>query len=200
MNPALIIFIKNPELGKAKTRLAATIGDENALQIYLQLLSITRTVATQTRCEKLLFYSSVVDENDDWPNDAFTKMLQSQGDLGEKMESAFHTAFERGNQPVIIIGSDCPTVTPALLEEAIHALSENDFVAGPADDGGYYLLGMRDFHPFVFREMQWSTSDVLNESLKRIRRENLKIHLLKTLTDIDDIHDLRKFPELFPGF
>lgn len=191
--PAIIIFIKNPELGKAKTRLAATVGDERALAIYKELLRHTReTVLKIEYCEKHLFYSSFVDEKDDWPNDQFTKKLQPSGDLGTRIITAFEDVFQT-NQPVLIVGSDCASLTSEILEEAIEKLKENDFVIGPAEDGGYYLIGMNEFTPAVFKDIAWSTEQVLPQTISKIQEHGWTFGLLPTLSDIDYEEDWEKW-------
>ena len=138
----LLLFIKNPRLGYVKTRLAASVGNEAALQIYHILLEKTREAALGSEAERWLWYSDEIPENDDWSANLFNKKLQPGGDLGNRMSGAFNAAFEAGAQKVVIIGSDCPEVTGELLEEAFDQLASNDVVIGPTFDGGYYLLGM----------------------------------------------------------
>ena len=191
--PAIIIFIKNPELGKAKTRLAATVGDERALAIYKELLRHTRETVLQIRnCEKYLFYSSFINEQDDWPNDFFHKKLQPKGDLGTRITTAFEDVFET-NQPVLIVGSDCASLTSEILAEAINALKENDFVIGPAEDGGYYLIGMNEFSPLVFEDIAWSTEQVLPQTIDKVHELGMTFGLLPTLSDIDYEEDWEKW-------
>ena len=113
----LIIFIKNAEKGKVKTRLASTLGDDMALKIYYALLHHTRKVVQALPVNRLLFYSRFIHEGDDWPASDFQKHLQEGNDLGERMVNAFALAFQH-YQKVIIIGSDCASLTPAIVEEA----------------------------------------------------------------------------------
>ena len=191
--PAIIIFIKNPELGKAKTRLASTVGDERALAIYKELLRHTReTVLKIENCERHLFYSSFVDKEDDWSNDSFNKKLQPSGDLGNRITTAFEDVFKT-NQPVLIVGSDCASLTAEILEEAIESLKIFDFVIGPADDGGYYLIGMNDFQPSVFEDIAWSTEQVLPQTINKIQELGKNFGLLATLSDIDYEEDWKKW-------
>ena len=96
----LLIFIKNPEKGKVKTRLAGTVGDDRALKIYQSLLAHTRNIALSVAAERFLFYSSFVDKNDDWQAADFTKAMQSTGDLGDRMEKAFAAVLARHDKAV----------------------------------------------------------------------------------------------------
>lgn len=190
--PTLLIFIKNPELGKAKTRLAQSVGPERALKIYEALLQHTCQVAQSVDAQRMLFYSTFVDEEDQWPNQDFAKYLQVAGGLGERMAAAFAQAFAEGGGPVLIIGSDCAQLTPAIVEQGIQSLETHDFVIGPAEDGGYYLIGMREFHPEVFQNITWSTEEVLPQTLAIIGSRKWSHHLLPVLSDIDYEEDWAK--------
>ena len=192
MYPTLIIFIKNPELGKAKTRLAQSVGPEKALQIYLALLGHTREVAQAVPARRMLFYSSFVDVKDAWPAADFDKYLQASGGLGERMEEAFRSAFDEQQGPVLIIGSDCAQLTSTIVQQGIEALATHDFVIGPAEDGGYYLLGMREFHPEVFQGVRWSTASVFSQTEAIIQEHQWSLALLPTLSDIDYLEDWEK--------
>ncbi len=193
MRPALIIFIKNPKLGTAKTRIAKTTGDEKALRIYKELLNYTRKVSLEADVDRFLYYSSFIDENDQWSADGFEKRLQHDTpDLGARMASAFRQIFKT-NAPVLIIGSDCATLTPTHLAKAIETLKTNDFVIGPSTDGGYYLLGMSQFEPAVFHNIEWSTEEVLPATLLKIKELGKKYQLLEPLTDIDTEADWEEF-------
>lgn len=187
---ALIVFVKNPEKGKVKTRLARTVGDDAALKWYLHMLNHTRETTLQVEAHRYLFYSQFVDEQDDWPAEAFDKRVQIAGELGEKMKHAFRKAFAEGHGKVVIVGSDCLDLRKHHLEEAVAALDQKDFVIGPAEDGGYYLLGMRKFQPQVFDGKTWSTESVLPDTLADIKEMNAEVHLLQTLSDVDFEEDL----------
>jgi rSAM/selenodomain-associated transferase 1 len=190
--PTLLIFVKNPEKGKVKTRLARGVGEERALRIYRALLAHTRWVTQAVEARRLLFYSSFIPEADYWPASRFEKHLQAPGDLGERMRAAFVEGFRRGG-PVVIVGSDCPQLTPRIIEEALARLAQHDFAIGPALDGGYYLLGMRSFRPEVFEEMTWSTPEVFAETIRRIEAMGSTYALLPTLADIDYQEDWERY-------
>jgi rSAM/selenodomain-associated transferase 1 len=185
---ALLIFIKNPEKGKVKTRLAKDAGDDRALAIYLELLRHTREIALELDVHRHLFYSSFIDTADDWPADRFQKKIQEQGDLGSRMKDAFRQAFQSASS-VVIIGSDCASLTKEIVEQAFDALQEHDFVIGPAMDGGYYLLGMRSFQASVFDLETWSTEDVFSETIRQMDTLDSSYHCLPTLSDIDYLKD-----------
>jgi rSAM/selenodomain-associated transferase 1 len=189
---ALIIFIKNPEKGKVKTRLAQTVGAEKALAIYKALLGHTRRIAEVLPCQRYLFYDQYINKKDDWSNRKFHKLLQASGDLGKRMATAFQTVFEK-NQSVVIIGSDCASLNPGIIEEAFEKLASFPYVIGPAMDGGYYLLGMQRFTPELFQNMPWSTADVFPTTIERIEALDATYHLLPKLSDIDYEEDWEKF-------
>ncbi len=189
----VILFIRNPELGKVKTRLAATVGDEEALAIYHFLLHHTRRVALETDARRLLFYSENMASNDDWDPGLFEKHLQHGGDLGERMHQAFQTAFDGGAGKAVIAGSDCPELEADILNDAFGLLDTYDVVLGPSADGGYYLLGLNMPAPELFENMVWSTETVLSETLVRIKNTGKSCALLPVLNDVDTEEDWLRF-------
>jgi uncharacterized protein len=189
---ALIIFVRNAVLGKVKTRLAASIGDEMALRVYQKLLAHTRETCAQVDGQRLVYYSDHIDPEDSWGAGLFKKRVQSGADLGARMGNAFQTCFnQEKSTKALIIGSDCPDLTPKLLTQAFEALDQSDLVIGPALDGGYYLLGLRAYHAELFENMQWSTDQVASETIARAEKVNLKIHQLPVLRDVDELADLQ---------
>ena len=185
---ALIIFVRNPVLGKVKTRIAATIGDENALAIYKHLLQYTKQIVSLVDVTKHIFYADELNGNDLW--DGNEKYLQSGVDLGDRLKNAFNCVFAKGYSKVIIIGSDCFELTPDILNSAFDKLNRSDIVIGPAKDGGYYLLGMGKPNPYLFDNIQWSTNRVLHETIEIMRENNLSFSLLTELNDIDEAKDI----------
>lgn len=189
LKQVLLIFIRNPELGKVKTRLARVLGDVETLNVYRFLLERVRAASLGVGAARWLFYSEQVPASDNWPNALFDKKLQASGDLGERMSAAFRAAFEGGANRVLIIGSDCPELSAEVLEGAFQALERHDFVLGPTPDGGYYLLGMKQYQPAVFQEIVWSTDTVRAETLKKIDGLGKTVALLPVLTDMDEAGD-----------
>jgi len=188
-----MVFVKNPELGKVKTRLAKTMGDERALEVYKELLQHTSNVANKVTSDKAVFYSSFIDKADMWANEAYDKYLQEGNDLGEKMLNAFGLAFQQGYEKIIIIGSDCYELAPEIVEQAFVRLEEKDVVIGPAKDGGYYLLGMKSLYMKLFSNKPWSTENVLVDTLLDVKEMGLNYELLETLSDVDHETDLEEF-------
>ncbi len=186
----LIIFYRNPELGKVKTRLAASIGDAKAYAIYLLLAQHTRSITQDLPQNKALYYSDYIDTEDAWSNNRFQKFLQSGEDLGEKMENAFKAGFNFGYKSICIIGTDCLDLTGQIISEAFRQLLSHDVVIGPAVDGGYYLLGMNYLHEALFKNKKWSTESVLTNTLDDAEVSGLSVFQLQVLNDIDRIEDL----------
>jgi rSAM/selenodomain-associated transferase 1 len=188
----LIIFIKNPEKGKVKTRLAAEVGEEKALQIYRSLLRKVRKLSGDYPVRRFLFYSRFIDRQDEWTEDLFQKHLQEGAGLGERMHNAFEIAFQQVERAVII-GSDCPELSSDHLDEAFQALRDKEVAIGPAQDGGYYLLGLKTPSPFLFEKMTWSTSQVFRETMERIKNRKKTVHVLPALSDIDYASDWEEY-------
>jgi uncharacterized protein len=191
-HPALIIFVKNPVLGQVKTRLAADTGREKALEVYLDLLHRTRRCALDYPGEKRIYYSDWIPEQDLWDPDMFHKNLQTGGDLGTRMSNAFNEVLPTLG-PALLIGSDCPYLTSALLLEAAQHLKKLDCVLGPAKDGGYYLIGLRNPITGIFRDINWSSDAVLQQTLNALQKAHARYHLLPTLEDIDTLADWSRF-------
>jgi uncharacterized protein len=188
---ALIIFIKNPQLGKVKTRIDQELGDDVALMIYNDLLKITQNTASQANCRRILFYSDFIDESDDWDNTLYDKQLQKGEDLGERMKNAFDYAFQDPKtQHAVIIGSDCPHLATWHIEKAFIGLDTHDFSLGPAQDGGYYLLGMKELQEEIFDNKQWSTHSVLADTHNQMRTLRKSCYLLPSLADVDTIENI----------
>lgn len=185
----LIIFIRNPEIGKVKTRLAKTIGNTAALQLYKLLLQHTFEVTKPINCDKIVYYSEAIAKDDIW-DASYQKKIQQGNDLGQRMHHAFEAAFKAGYKKAVIIGSDIFDLTPAHIKEAFTMLNTNNVVLGPAEDGGYYLLGMKTLHSQIFKEKTWGTATVLAETLKDLK--GIKTHFLEILNDIDTYEDLEK--------
>ncbi|MCC9137852.1 TIGR04282 family arsenosugar biosynthesis glycosyltransferase [Pontibacter silvestris] len=186
----LILFVRNPELGKVKTRLAASVGPIAALNIYVRLLKHTLLATQHLTAEKVVYYSDKVETDDLWPDEKYQKKLQPTGDLGDKMSAAFAAAFAEGYSSVVIIGSDCQQLTQKIVELAFRKLQEHDVVIGPALDGGYYLLGMRHYYPKLFRDKRWSSAHVFPDTVQDVEELNLSYALLPLLSDLDYIEDL----------
>lgn len=191
---ALLVFARNPEPGRVKTRLASEIGADEAARVYGRM---ARAVVDEVRSGpyRVIVCFDPPDARREvagWlDGDGLTLRPQVDGGMGERLSEAFDQAF-RTAQRVCVIGTDAPGVDRELVEEAFRALDEADVVLGPAADGGYYLLAIARPVPDLFRDIPWSTSDVLDTTLERARDTGLTTTLLRTLSDVDTLADLRE--------
>jgi uncharacterized protein len=189
-NDLLIIFYRNAEVGKVKTRLASTLGAPRALEIYIYLTEHTKQITESIEIDKVVFYSERVISNDLWPDTSYHKAVQHGMNLGEKMKHAFEKAFSDGYKKVCIIGTDCLELTSEIIREGFDLLNTYDAVLGPAKDGGYYLLGMKKMHKTLFENKAWSTPSVAQDTIEDFRSLTLRFALLPELSDIDTVDDL----------
>lgn len=175
-------------LGKVKTRLAKSIGDIGAFEVYKGLVDITETETKKmTNCNIRVYFSDVVIESK-WSD--CEKYVQEGIGLGMRMENAFKEGFADGYEKVILIGSDLPDLKAELINESFNNLDHFDVVLGPAEDGGYYLIGMSSQKDFIFRNKSWSTEKLLEQTMTELDKKEISYHLLDQLNDIDTLEDL----------
>lgn len=186
----LLIFVKHPIKGQVKTRLAKGIGEEKALSVYQALLAYTAEMVQDVQADKVVFYGNQLPERDLWSEAGYARYLQEGPDLGVRMAQAFQWGFQQGYTKIQIIGSDNPDLTTHIIEEGYAALDTSAVSLGPAEDGGYYLLGMKTFIPSLFVQKQWSTETVLEATVNDLVEAQLSYHLLPTLNDVDTLEDL----------
>jgi uncharacterized protein len=191
---ALVVFLKDPRPGGVKTRLAAAIGAEAAAALYRALAEevLEATTPAVGDYERLVFFDppESLPQMRDWLP-GVRLMAQSGRDLGARMADAFARAFARGARRVAIVGTDAPGVSRATVREAFSALDVADVVMGPADDGGYYLIGLRAPFPGLFSGVLWSTPSVREQSLARAAAAGLSVRELARLRDVDTLEDVR---------
>ena len=183
----VIVFVKNNILGKVKTRLAKSIGNVGAFNIYSELVAITEKASTKTNADKHIYFSDVVIPSI-WGNEK--KFIQKGENLGMKMQHAFQNGFDKGYENIVLIGSDLPTISKEVIEAGIANLKNNDVVFGPAEDGGYYLIGMSKMHASIFENKPWSKNNLLAITLQELKAQNQSVGLIDTLNDIDTFEDL----------
>lgn len=192
--PLVLVFTKNPVLGKVKTRLGKSIGAEKALIVYRLLLEKTAAVLSELDCDIHLYYSETIENSDVFDALHIVKKVQKGNDLGQRMSNAFKESLAN-NTPVIIVGTDLWTLEKEDFTTSIAALMSKDVVLGPSEDGGYYLLGLNHHIPELFENKEWGTASVLKSTLKDL--SNHEVHLLPKKNDIDNLNDLTAHPELF---
>ena len=193
----IITFTRNPELGKVKSRLAKSIGEVSALEVYIKLLEHTKNVLKDLDCDKAVYYSVKIRDNDIWDSKIFQKHQQFGDDLGERMQNAFENGFKKGYEKIIIVGSDLYDLNTKIIKEAFQQLENNDTVIGPAEDGGYYLLGMKTMHSSVFEIENWGTETVYKQTISKLN--NKSVYVLEILNDIDYVEDLKPY-EAFKSY
>lgn len=194
MNKGLIIFAREPLPGKVKTRLALDLGDQAAAELYAAMLGdVLEQAAALDHVRPLLFWSLETASMPCYPAFPHLQMFEQHGTtLGDRMAAAFESAFKSGIEACCIIGSDSPDLPAEYIRQAFDHLEhdEADAVFGPAEDGGYYLLGLRRSWQGLFKDIPWSTAAVLESSLERAEELGLRTTLLPTWYDLDELKDL----------
>ena len=190
-SPTISIFARLPVPGQAKTRLIPAVGEEGAARVYARLLhhTVAQVRASGVPFELRVTGGEVAAFRQLFGDDVLVAE-QGEGDLGARMA--------RVPAPAIVIGSDCPGVTPELFRVAARELRERDVVIGPATDGGYYLIGLARPMPFLFADMAWSTETVFAETLARLAARGIGPAILPELDDIDTPADLARWPDFAP--
>ena len=194
----LLIFVRNPELGKVKSRLAKSVGPKSALDIYNFLLNHTKKVTEHVNADKQIWYSNFIDQDDLWNASVYKKHIQKKHeDLGVRMQYAFEKGFQQGYKNIIIIGSDMYDIATAEINTAFEKLKNRDAIIGPAEDGGYYLLGLTQMITPLFKNKNWGTETVFKDSL--IDLKNYILEQLETKNDVDYVEDIEHIP-VFQSF
>lgn len=189
----LLVFLKAPRPGFVKTRVAATLGDPAALDIHRELVTgtLARVAGSPDGFDVELRFApdDAATEVAPWLRPGWRTVPQGDGDLGARMSRAFGDAFADGCRGVVVIGTDCPDLAAEDLRAAWDALTDHDVVIGPAEDGGYWLLGTSAPRPGLFAGIAWSSSSVLADTLSIARSEGLSVRMLRRLNDVDTAQD-----------
>ena len=197
----LVIFAKAPQPGHAKTRLIPALGAEGAAALAGRMLDHALTQAPAAATGPVELCMSPAPGDPAWEKIAIpTAVLrtgQGEGDLGERMARAVRRVTAENGQPVLLMGSDCPTLTAAVIREAVRQLQTHDAVLVPVADGGYVLIGLKSPCPALFARMAGSTATVAAETLRRMAVLNLKVWQGPLLHDIDEPADLARLPAGF---
>ncbi len=189
---ALIIFVKNPIPGNVKTRIARSVGDQRAAEIYIELLRHTRREVLKCETNRFVYYGDHINPSDLWTSAKFVKRMQRQSDLGARMHRALQEVLTN-HDSAVIIGSDCLDMNAVYIEEAFTALQSSDLVIGPTYDGGYALIGLNKTEPSLFQDIEWSTERVYQQTIKAANKKGLKVNSLKKVQDIDYYQDWLKY-------
>jgi rSAM/selenodomain-associated transferase 1 len=187
----VIVFTKNAQLGKVKTRLAATIGNEDALYAHKLLVEKTAIQLSSILCDKVVYYSNYIEDDDIFSTNGYHQHVQFGEDLGQRMHHAFCAEFNKDYSSIVMIGTDCPDLEEENITEAFELLKSNQLVLGPAHDGGYYLIGLSSPREELFSGIEWSTSSVFEKTLEIAKIAQLSAGILPTKQDIDTFDDLK---------
>ncbi|WP_449258192.1 TIGR04282 family arsenosugar biosynthesis glycosyltransferase [Chlorobium limicola] len=188
----LAVLTRNPAPGRVKTRLASTVGTETALHVYRTLREYTAGVINKCHMEKAVFYSDDIPAHDCFLGGDTLAFLQGGHDFGARMHHTFTTGFSLDFRRVVLIGTDCPEIDTCIIETAFTELENHDAVLGPARDGGFYLIGLKQERPELFRDRTWSHALVLHETIDILDRNGASYFLLPELQDIDTFEDLKQ--------
>lgn len=190
----LIVFVRYPDPGKVKTRIARELGAEKAAEIYSLIAgSVIEEVSGSDNYGTVIYFDPPEKE------DAIRKWLgrgdvsyepQSGVTVGERMSDAFDRVFSGGAEKAVLIGTDIPQITGEIVTEAFRLLEYEDAVIGPAQDGGYYLLGLKKPAPHLFSDIEWGSETVFEQTIGRIRKLNISYKSLDTLRDVDTAGDI----------
>ena len=191
----LIVFTRYPEPGTTKTRLIGALGAYGAAELHRQMVELAVGVARELNASagiaiEIRFAGGDYSRMRQWLGNDMEYAGQVGMDFGERMDNAFKAGFDQGCNRIVLIGSDCPDLTTAILEEAFKALDHHPVVLGPAADGGYYLIGLKKRLSNVFQDITWGTETVLEETLKALSSIEVSCTLLEQLSDVDTPEDL----------
>lgn len=194
---ALGIIFRIPEYGKIKKRLAAHIGNEEALKAYSSMLHETfKKVRQLSRQDNSIdvygFYDGTISKNESLLKDIQT-MPQDGRDLGEKMYNAIKYLHETGYKKFVLIGADSPDLPIHYIKDAFLKLNDYELVLGPTEDGGYYLIGMNRPLSAIFKDIQWGSSNVLHDTIKKAENKEIRYFLIPFWYDIDTPDDLNRW-------
>lgn len=191
---ALIVFVKYPEPGKVKTRIAKELGGEKAAEIYSRMAKgVVERVLSPDAYSTVIYFDPPDRETDvrAWlGTDGASFEPQSPGTIGDRMSDAFQRVFSEGAKKAVLIGTDVPDIAGEIVSAAFGALGKTDVVLGPSEDGGYYLIGLKKNDPCIFQDIEWGTGTVFERTLGLIRERNLRYKLLGVLKDVDTADDI----------
>lgn len=193
----ILLFVKYPHCGLVKTRLAEKTNPRFAAELYKNFVADTLEILKNLSQDLRIFFEPPADEENfkNWLGPSYNYASQRGDDLGQKMKNAFQHVFAEGFLKALVIGSDTPDLPKEYIDLAFKAMESHDAVIGPADDGGYYLLGFskESFLPEVFEDITWGSSDVCDQTVNIMERHSQKVFLLPQWFDVDTLEDLKMF-------
>ncbi len=191
----LIAFTRYPEPGKAKTRLIPALGAEGAATLHRQMTEHTLAQVKELQNRRKITIEVRFDGGDltlmkRWLGYDLGYQEQGTGDLGTRIARSHASAFQAHMDSVVTIGTDCPGLGSQLMSKAFQQLLADELVLGPAQDGGYYLIGLRRFIPELFSGITWGTAEVLKQTVDIAKQLDLSVAYLPELADVDRPEDL----------
>jgi rSAM/selenodomain-associated transferase 1 len=191
----VIIFTRYPEPGTTKTRMIPLLGEIGAANLHKLMTEHTLKQVQELQKELLVsgevrFIGGSLELMQAWLGLNCTYSVQGEGDLGQKMVRSLTEAFARGASKVVIIGTDCPGINAKILATAFEQLAAVDVVLGPALDGGYYLIGLKEAIPELFFNIEWGTAQVFAQTVATAHQQNLSLSHLTPLSDVDRPEDI----------
>jgi rSAM/selenodomain-associated transferase 1 len=202
MSTAVLVFTKAPQPGVSKTRLIPALGADEAAAAHemlaLRTLDMTRDLGVAGEDHQVSLWGAAPHPALDLWSDQFALPLhlQAAGDLGQKMLHGFASALDAGADQAVLIGSDCPAMTAEYIRQACAALRASDLVLGPAEDGGYVLIGCKQVYAELFANIPWGSDKVLARTLEQAEQLELSVTLLATLWDVDRPEDWARFQRM----
>lgn len=203
MKKLILLLLKAPHEGFVKSRLAADVGEANALGVYKALVQAQLSRLPANWDLQIHFTpSDSLHLMRDWLGMNLTYTAQCDGDLGDRLAFGFYQGFEQDYELVCAIGGDCPLLSAKHFEDTCRHLEQNpkDLVIGPSEDGGYYLIAMREFIPELFEGIPWSSQKTLSKTIQQAEGVKRRVFLLETLFDVDTIDDLRREDQPLESF
>ncbi|MCB0345257.1 MAG: TIGR04282 family arsenosugar biosynthesis glycosyltransferase [Bdellovibrionales bacterium] len=196
MSESLVIFLRYPAAGEVKTRLVPALGEVGAARFYRKMAeSVCSKVNSNARIDRrgIAYFTphSAESQIQAWLGSELQLRAQPEGDLGKRLDHIFGERFDSGDSSVVAIGTDCVDLDGNLVDAAFNQLKSNDAVLGPAQDGGYYLIGLSKPMPGLFENIPWSSHDTFDATVQKLRKFEAKLSCLKTLRDIDVPEDLK---------
>ncbi len=193
----LLVFCRSPVEGQCKTRLIPQLGERGALQAHCELALATLARLAAVRGQRYLYLSDESAVGESWAHEYGYHLAYQQGsDLGQRMKHAFEQELANSAGPVCLVGVDCPPIGQSYVEQAFSALGACDLVLGPAQDGGYGLIGMNKCQAELFEDIPWGSARVLAATLAAAKRVDLKVAMLPQIWDVDDFKDWQRYKSL----
>ena len=197
MSDKILLFIKYPNHGAVKSRLAESVGESTACALYKCFVDDILTTLKGINAQIVICYYPVYlkEKMAAWLGRRYDYIPQIGENLGDRLQYCCNISLKEGAEKIIVLASDIPEISQEIIKNAFSQLEDNDMVIGPSEDGGYYLIGFKNksYYNNIFEDISWSSKYVFQETLEKMDRCQLRYFILDTLNDMDTIADIRKF-------